>query len=374
MRIRAGLIILLTILVVFGLYRNISSRDQHHVTRETFLDKQEVIEEQPTPTQSQKFQGPFDAAVFVPYWLLKDPTFTLPKTIDGNITTLIYFGISASETGINTDDPGYRNLQTFLTQTQNNNVERLLTLRMLNEDINTPYLKNPALAEKLIQETRTLAVVNGFDGIVLDLEHSVLPTLDVRDSITSFMTRFSKVIHDDNLTFAVTLFGDTYYRARPYDVPHIAHTVDTIYIMAYDFHKSYGEPGPNFPTYQTVTYAYSFEQMMSDFLADVPILKISLVLGMFGYDWSVDDQNRPTKAATPLTLNQAKARFYPTCPFPGCTITSDPDSMEIEVTYTDETGQKHSVWFENEVSVQIKTNLARQRGFSHVGFWAHGYY
>jgi spore germination protein len=249
---------------------------------------------------------------------------------------------------------------------------------MMDEAENTDIFRDPDAQSSIIRESLDLVDAYHFDGILLDLEHSVLPTKDATDLITRFVTQFAQEAHARNLHFALALYGDSYYRARPYDVQKLGGLADSVYIMAYDLHKSYGEPGPNFPLNHSdgssQRYGYSFKTMLADFTQDIPSEKIHILLGLYGYDWSVDDQNRPAKAATARTLSQIQGRFLPRCPFSSCTIFRDPVSTETRITYTDESGQKHTLWFEDLFSVQEKIKEARTYGISHVGFWAYGYY
>ena len=172
----------------------------------------------------------------------------------------------------------------------------------------------------------------------------------------------------------MTIYGDTYYRQRPYDLKALDQYVDQFYIMAYDFHKSYGEPGPNFPLKGKEIYGYDMEIMIRQLISDIDAQKLTILFGLFGYDWSVDDQNRPLKPAQSLTLRQIKNRFLESCPFTPCSIQRDNLSAETSIQYADETGQKHVVWFEDETSVGEKVTFLNSNSISNIGYWAWGYY
>lgn len=319
--------------------------------------------------------GPFETSLFVPYWNVPTSKPNLPTVPSTRLSTLIYFGITPDETGrIRRDEPGFRTLSSFSAF----NNRSLLTIRMMDESTNRLILEDHARQQTLLADAISIAHSYSFDGILLDLEHSVLPTSDTTNDITRFITSFSQATNASNLDFAIAIYGDTYYRIRPYDTKAIAPLIDQMYIMAYDFHKSYGEPGPNFPlnTHHDglKRYAYSLEKMLADFTKHVPPAKISVLFGVYGYDWSVDDQNRPAKAATARPLSQIQARFYPKCPFSSCTIRTDPASTETNITYTDDSGQKHNLWSETLTSLATKTDFLRSQGVSQIGFWTYGYY
>lgn len=326
-------------------------------------------------------------SVFVPYWRVKSLSnasdVDLPKTVQHkNIDYVIYFGVGANKDGIIKTDPGYSGLQTFVQVLNGSDPKTLLAVRMLDEDANEVVLESQDAQNNIARDAVTLAKEQGFEGIVLDFEHSVLPTKKTTEEITNFFAKMAEASHASGMIFAVTIYGDTFYRARPYDIENIEPNVDLFYVMTYDFHKSYGTPGPNFPLYASdfnndlvgakkgvKQYGYSIEHMIADMtLADVKSDKIVPVFGMYGYDWMVDDENRPLKPAEAVTLNQAESRYSPE------QVITDPVSAENSVTFNDNSGQKHVVWFENERSAQLKIKYVMTEGISKVGYWAWGYY
>lgn len=339
----------------------------------------------PSPQLAQKglkkhtaYNGTLGIHLFVPYWRLSE-SYAPPTISQSDLTTLMYFAIHPLPDGtLDRSEPGYTHLPTFMAQTQNLDSAHLLTVSMQNEDISSPILESPILQRKLAEEVSLTAHTYGFDGIVLDLEYAALPTTEVVSQISTFTQTFSDIAHTNGLTFSITLYGDTYYRSRPYDVKTLATSVDFVYIMAYDFHKSYGQPGPNFPLSTTsqngTSYPYSLEVALEDFLSDVPKEKLIVTYGLFGYDWMVDDQNRPAKQAQARTLSQFTSQFKPECTELHCTVTRDQSSQETSVSFTDSSGQKHSMWFEDFQSMTSKIKRARSFGISNAGIWAYGYY
>ncbi|MBP9797707.1 hypothetical protein KBC70_01020 [Candidatus Woesebacteria bacterium] len=319
-----------------------------------------------------EYSGRIQTHLFVPYWRL-NPPYEAPKVPNSTTTTIMYFAIHPNSDGtINTSEPGYTNLASFIHSSSASN---LLTVSMQNEEISSAILENSNLHTKLASKIMDVALQHNFDGIVLDLEYAALPTKSVITDISAFTKTLSEEARAKNLSFSITLYGDTYYRSRPYDVKTLATYSDYIYIMVYDFHKSYGLPGPNFPlSLGSNKYEYSLESALDDFLKEVPTEKLIVTYGMFGYDWSVDDQNRPAKAASARTLNQLEAQFFPNCTLANCKVTIDPISAETNVTYSEENGQKHAVWFENERSLNTKISKMRTFGIQNVGIWAAGYY
>ena len=317
-----------------------------------------------------------EAFLFVPYWSLKpDNILRLPDiTEKEKLNTIIYFGIAANESGINTQEAGYNNLETFRAVTADFQQNTLLSLRLTDEHLNEKILSSQDLQDSAISQTLEISRKYSFDGVVVDLEHSVLPTQETVTSITNFLSRFATHAHQQNQSFAVTIYGDTLYRQRPYDLKAIGEFSDVILVMSYDFHKSYGEPGPNFPLYQGKSYPYSLEKMLKSFSSQIDPSKMVILFGLYGYDWAVDDQNRPLTSAKALTFNQIKAKFIESCPASKCIADRDETSGESHISYSESSGQKHVLWYEDPSSISTKIKEVQSFGIDKIGYWAYGYY
>jgi len=396
--------IALALFIIISGWRLFSALKPPGVTRpkEHQNNKHEDILPQPVNTIS--------SSIFIPYW-------NIPNLSDDLSTydTLIYFGVAPGRDGKLKDDLGFKNIESFISNT-NSTHERLLSVRMLDDEGNLRVLQSESIKSKVISQSITLAQKYGFDGIVLDLELGVIPFENTKDAITSFVKLFSEATHNgiipqrrdnpDNtkpVTFSLTLYGDMFYRARPYDVAALANYVDTIYIMAYDFHKSRGEPGPNFPfDRQSLVdgdleneYGYDFQKMVDDFTSVVPREKITVLFGMYGYDWTLGPQGKPLKAAKAIPLNEIE-NGYSDCQISVipdlirnpekvtgspigvgddmCINYINPTSAEKHILYTDDEGYKHELWYEDEESANVKIDYLKSQGIGNVGYWVWGYF
>lgn len=305
-------------------------------------------------------------SIFMPYWKIGDKLGLL------SYSRVFYFGVAADEDGINKKEPGYQNLSKFLEASGDK--EKYLTLRMIDSDLNFKVLENQDLQRKIIEETVELAKTNNFQGIVLDLELFSLFNEKIPAQINQFIAAFYKKTQENDLRLAVAIYGDAFYRKRPYDLNFISKNSDEIIVMAYDFHKSRGEPGPNFPLSGREVYGYDFTLMVRDFSRVVPVNKLSVAFGMFGYDWTVDQNKKPIKPATPLTLNQIKENFLTACKWKNCIVLKNKLAAETEVNYIDENSDPHIVWFEDEKSYEKKREYLKDHGIENVVFWAYGHF
>ena len=203
---------------------------------------------------------------------------------------------------------------------------------------------------------------------------SVLFGNDVISQINNFSSNLYSELKKENIKYSVAIYGDVFYKIRPYDVLSLAKNSDEIIVMAYDFHKSIGEPGPNFPLNRKNTYSYDFKKMISDYLKQVQLEKLTIVFGLYGYDWIVDEKGRPIKAATALSLNEINTKYLNDCIKPKCEFIIDQTSKENKIEVTDENERKHIIWFENERSVDEKIEYLKTKGIFNYAYWAKGYF
>ena len=359
--------LVVVILIIVGIYRFI--RNPQTESNHTVEKKERVnITSNPVAKPHVKKRVSHEQQVlFVPYW-----NASVDEQTKNQYDTFVYFGIAVDEDAHIKEDEGLSNIEQFQKSTSGK--KQLLTIRMLDSDTNHTILESTSLQKTLIDEI--LPVINqyDFDGIVLDLEVSSLPLTDVRNNISLFIQQLSESMHKQQKYVAITLYGDLYSRARPYDVHTIAESADEIMIMAYDFHKSRGEPGPNFPMAGRSTYGYDFPSMIRDFINDAPSEKVTVLFGMYGYDWALGPQGKPLTAAHALPLTDIINLIKPSCELKNCKVTQNSETHESTIRYTGDDGSKHEVWFEDEQSADVKKQYLEEQGIGSVGYWVYGYF
>lgn len=324
----------------------------------------------PLPTRSFVMPSPtpvpaatVSASVFVPYWALgKDNLRSVPEN------KIYYFGVAIDKNGQPVDDDGYKNLAHVDCPKDKTCI---LVVRMLDADVNAQVLHNQDGFAGMIAPLITLADSHSFNGIALDLEeNTVLSQEETYGNITKFVQVFYTLAKNDYKTFSFIVYGDTYFRKRPFDVKAIAASADEILVMAYDFSKGYGEPGPNFPYDRSeVDAGYDFQEMIGDFSRDVPRDKLAVIFGMYGYDWTLNAQGTPLKRATAITDREIEKLIAG-----GQTRTITlPVSKEKKIEYANESGS-HVIWYEDRESARVKTDYLQKQGIGMVSYWAYGYY
>lgn len=365
MRFLAGITILI-VFVALG-YLGVS-----HMRVKQALPIQPIISPTVAPPKTQ-----LKRSLFVPYWS------EMAGFVSDKYDRYIYYGVSSSTKGINTADEGYRKIKSFSEQDKGKTT--LLTLRMTEKEENEVILRDteswPLIAEQLV----LLAKQYQFNGVVLDLEMGMQPfrTRELTPLISSYITYMSDYVKDQGLTFAVAVYGDSVYRSRPYDLKVINESADEVMIMAYDLHKAIGEPGPNFPLYGKEKWGYDLTQLVDDMQKYIAPEKLTVIFGMYGYDWAVNEKKIPLRAAEPFSYLEIKNKYIKNCSKDNCIIRRDDKAMETEMnfvitSYDRErnyyTSAPRVIWYEDESSSEKKTYYLQSRGVSSVAYWAHGYY
>ncbi len=313
----------------------------------------------PTPIIKTKTK-----TLFVPYW-------TLNSFHENNYDTFVYFGVAPNQQGIFTSDDGYSKLHSFISLI--NPGKSLLAIRMTDSSIDNSILNNQISQQQTIVNAITLAKSYNFSGILLDFEISGIGFESQTKKISSFISDFSKSVHQNNLQFATAIYSDAFYRARPYDVKTISSVSDRLFIMAYDFHKAGGDPGPNFPFAESNADSYTFSQMINDFSQTADKKKLTIVFGMFGYDWPVTARGDSVDTATPLTDEEIKKSFVEKCLYNSCVLTRNA-SDEPSISYRDFSNEHHIIWFEDLQSAQKKIDFLYTKGIGSIAFWANSYF
>lgn len=358
--------LLLLLIVLLGLFGFKTLRDK---IGSDFA--QPVFSPSVTPTPVYEVKGidtPRKTSLFVPYW-----SSGTDQLNTGEYDSYLYFGIAAAEDGINMDEAGANGLSSFVESVPEG-AKTYLVVRMLDKDIVSETLKDTNLQQKVISQSLNIASENGFDGVVLDLEISALPLESLIKQITAFNAQFYLKSKASQLSYGMTLYGDTFYRIRPFDIKALSKQADMFYIMAYDFHKAKGNPGPNFPLGGSGIYGYDMHAMSDNFLRYLPAEKVTMIFGLYGYDWEVDGKGNAVSQAEALSYRKIQSKFLQDCGYKNCKISRDNQSTETKITYIDEDGKNHIVWFEDMQSVAEKEKMLHKKGISSFSFWANGYF
>lgn len=349
-KLLAACVLIIVILAVGALFL---ARQKQSILSPILLNRPPT----PTPTITQEA---VQTTLFVPYW-------SLSQAVPDTYTHLVYFGITANDKGVDTKEDGFINLQRFVQKTTTSSSDKLLTLRLLDQTTNETILNDASLQSRIIDQTLSIVTQYGFSGVVLDFEYKALPFDSVLKAVTDFSTRFAQKSKEKNIKFYQAIYGDMFYRSRPFDIASLGKITNGIFVMSYDLHKAQGDPGPNFPLFGN---DYTFGQMTSDFLVQVPASKLTIIFGMYGYDWQIDSKGQSIGQASSLSILDIQKQFS-LCS-ENCQRKKD-SSGATKITYT-KNGNSHIIWFDEMDTISKKIAFLKTKGIFSIAYWANSYF
>lgn len=211
-------------------------------------------------------------------------------------------------------------------------------------------VNDPLLMQNHIQNIVDKATSLDYSGIDLDYEN-VLPS--DKEAFTLFVQKLANALHKKNKLLYVTLTSKTTASEHPgQDYKAIGEAADKVRIMAYDYSWSTSSPGPIAPVdwvNNIISYATSV----------INPNKIELGIPDYGYNWS---GSKGIGIDYLHAINTA-ARY-------NSKVTDDTNSGP-HYTYSDKKGN-HTVWFENEASIQPLLDLVNKYNLNGISIWSLG--
>lgn len=219
-----------------------------------------------------------------------------------------------------------------------------------NTDELQTILLSRKLSEKLVNNIATAVRNTPFTGINIDFEQ--LPDTDAKQFVT-FLGKLHSALHQEGKGLSVDVPAETAGDKwdEGYNYAGIAKNADEVLIMTYDYSYPGGPAGPIAPVGWV-------KDVLQYAVTQSPQTKLRLGLPMYGYDW----YGKHTNA---LTLKQIDELIKSKHVKPRWDATADAPYF----TYTDKSGKKHTVYYENAKSVKAKLALAKQYRVPGVFTW-----
>lgn len=286
---------------------------------------------------------------WIPYWD-QATAFTSVKNNPGVFNEISPFWYDATKSGNikplnNSEDPHIMNY----AQNKKLTLTPLISNEFSSSLIST-IVNDPVLMQNHIQNILNKVISQGYSGIDLDYEN-VLPT--DKKAFTTFVQKLANKLHEKNKLLYVTLTPKTTTTEHPgQDYKAIGEAADKVRIMAYDYSWSTSSPGPIAPVdwvNNIISYATSV----------INPNKIELGIPDYGYNWS---GSKGIGIDYLQAINTA-ARY-------SIKVTNDPKSGP-HYTYSDKKGN-HTVWFENESSIQPLLDLVNKYNLNGISIWSLG--
>ncbi len=142
-----------------------------------------------------------------------------------------------------------------------------------------------------------------------------------------------------------------------HDYAAIGNAVDEVLLMTYEWGYTYGPP-------MAVAPLPNVRRVVEYALTEIPAEKLWLGVPNYGYDWPlpfVQGSTRATSISNPYAVSLA-LRY-------GVEIQYSDLAQAPFFFYTDETGVRHEVWFEDARSIRAKLALIPTYGLRGAGYW-----
>jgi spore germination protein YaaH len=214
-------------------------------------------------------------------------------------------------------------------------------------------LKNPQRRARLTDEL--LSVLQQADGLEIDVEN--LRAKD-RDAFSQWIRELAGELHAHQKMLSVVVQPRTQDKikdgAGAMDWSALRAVADQVKVMAYHFHHAHGDPGPVAPP-EWVVQLVRFAQ------PSIPPEKLSVVLTLSGFDWPKNSAGRA------ISFEEAIAKSKQA----GAAVERDPATGTPHFEYT-ENGIRHTVWFEDAVSLRKKIDALHEAGVFQIALWRLG--
>ena len=244
------------------------------------------------------------------------------------------------------------------------NTAPLLTLTNIgsaggfSSDIAHAIFTDKAAQDTLIQNVLTVLRRERYYGVNLNIEY-VYP-FD-RGSYNQFLARISETLHSLGYYLTSTVapkLSDSQegllYSAHDYEAH--GRYCDRVVVMTYEWGYTYGTP-------MAVSPVDKMRQVLDYAVTKIPPGKILLGFSNYGYNWRLPwKQGQAAQVISNAAAADLASSVY-------AEIRFDETAQAPYFYYTDPSGQRHVVWFEDARSVRARLRLVRDYGLAGISYW-----
>jgi spore germination protein YaaH len=329
---------------------------------------------------------------FLPYWQQDGSAYVALNLL----SEVVYFALTADDQGrILTEkdgkaEPGWRAwtssaVRDQIARTQISGAKVVLSVAQQDGVQLGAFLDDAGAQQRLVSTLASEMADNHLDGLNLDFEFSGESTPAHRQVFTDFGRALVAAVHSRAPGTEVSIDLPPTSAGKPglYDVPALAQIFDRLIVMSYDYYTPGSDvAGPVAPMsgYAEKQYFFDVTTTYDEYSQAAPADKLIMGVPYYGYDWPVDDNSKPL----PLVLPQDDANGYaevvsyrrmkaePNFSGPNCHW--DEAAQETWCEYADPNNNvQRRAWVEDDRSIAVKFEFARERQFGGVALWTLGY-
>lgn len=384
-RIKPLMVVLGGLLIIFALFGGLSD------------NKFQLFS--PIPALENQKSG-YEVFGFAPHWKIN----SLDNVDFSTLTTLAYFGAPINSDGsLDKNDAGYEIFKSekatqIFTKAHKHGTRVVLTVTQMDNGTIESLLDSPQAQRLAIKETINEVKARGIDGVNIDVEYVGNPGGDYKNRFTKFVSDFNIELHKQvpHGKLTVSVYASSATQKRLYDIASIAKVSDGIFMMAYDFAvKGADQAMPTAPLYghKEGKYWYDVSTAVDDFLKIMPSEKLILGVPWYGYDYPVyqpavlAETHRGYSYSYKQWINRYRYVWrtgYSQIPSRVQTYANGMDNIKSAQTGWDNLGKvgwkaykEGNTWrmffMEDEKSLGIKYDFAKEKNLGGVGMWALGF-
>lgn len=347
-------------------YAGIHQAESEYYSRiyENIAPSEGPAPETPVTLKSRKDGEPsFMVYGWHPYWAAATAYLNYDYDV---LTHIAYFSYE-----VDTATGGYSTLRGWdttplISYAHQQGVRVMLTVTNFGSERNTKLLTDTVKQWTLINTLVGQLKARNGDGVNFDFE--VVPAA-MKANMVSFCKRAVKGIKAELPLAEISLATPAVNWSDGWDLGALAEVCDYLIMMGYNYYwSSSTTAGPVAPLAgENHNISGSIQEDYLD--AGVPASKLLLGMPWYGYDWPVSSNTR--KAAT--TAPGTSKTYVTTLPMVASYgKTFDSETSVPWMSYQSGT-QWRQMWFEDSLSLLLKTNFAKKKSLAGVGIWALSY-
>jgi len=330
-----------------------------------FLDPRSPEKEMVSEREKLKVFG------FLPTWMVGKTREYSGKEIDD----LIFLGIEVDVEGNLVWETQSKKINSESYEKQKEKIKadggkNILGIKLFKDDDLDVFLRNKTARDNLIEQLKFLVEKEGMDGVNIDFEYQNSPVAILNQSFFDFLDEIRMA---DIGEISVDVFMNTIIKGDLDSLRLLVGKTDYLILMAYDFHR----PGSDFagsvaPIRSKPGERNILEAVEKIIEENIEKRKIVLAYPLYGYEWKTYTSDLGAAVKTGWSQMSSWKRTKELIAEKKLEVKWDDLSMTPWLVF-EENEEIHQIYFENEKSLEIKSNLVKDNNFGGLGFWALGY-
>lgn len=311
---------------------------------------------------------------YLPYWSYSAAAPYVPARWD-MLTILAWFSVEIDGTGAITNRRGWGGQTTakIVQDAHLQGVKVIITITNFDGSQIASIVNSAANRRRAIDNCLMLMGEHSADGINIDFEF--VPK-SARDGFVTFMTELKDAVRAANPNGwegHVSLAGPAVDWNGAYDYDVLLENTDGIMVMAYGYHWSGSNPGPNSPLFTgDVWSGRSISWTVDDYLTYGGAEnrhKVLMGLPWYGRDWKVNATTIPGTSA-----GAGSSRTFKVAEPEALALGKGWEDVSKSVYYhRNANNQLYQVWYDDRRSLEEKIAYVDSRDLGGIGIWALGY-